>query len=210
MAKAAANGGAEGRTIRVLGTPPESMMVAVVTNRPVVVLVTGLQGTGKSTIAGCAGDRLAAAVLGWDWAMAGLGHSPELQATLQNMDRLARRGVGWTLLWQLATAELRRGRSVVLDGIARTEQVAKTCELARSHGAASLVVLCRCDDLATQRTRIESRRRDLPGWYELDWAHVCRARQHWEQPDDVDVDLDTTRPLEEGRSELLDAIENQY
>ncbi len=177
--------------------------------RPVVILVTGLQGSGKSTVAGWAGGHLDAVVFGWDWAMAGLARCPDLQTVLEDMDRLAYRRVGWTLLWQLSTAELRRGRSVVLDGMARAEEVARTRQLARSHDAISMIVVARCDDLPAQRARIEGRRRDIPGWYELDWEHVSQARQHWEQPGDVDIELDTTDAIEETRSRLLVAIARQ-
>ena len=67
-----------------------------------LVLITGLPGTGKSTMAGVAGRALGAPVLGHDWAMSGLRPYPELQAALDTMGPRGHRGVGWSLLWALA------------------------------------------------------------------------------------------------------------
>ena len=53
---------------------------------PILVLVTGLQGTGKSTVAGMVADLLGAPLIGHDWAMSGLRPFPEIQATLNDMD----------------------------------------------------------------------------------------------------------------------------
>ena len=46
--------------------------------QPMLVLVTGLQGTGKSTVAELVADLLGAPVLAHDWAMSGLRPFPEI------------------------------------------------------------------------------------------------------------------------------------
>ncbi len=83
-----------------------------------LVLITGLPGSGKSTMAAVAGRALGAPVLGHDWAMSGLRPYPELQDALDTMGVRGHRGVGWSLLWALARSQLRLGSSVVLDGVA--------------------------------------------------------------------------------------------
>ena len=50
-----------------------------------LVLITGLPGSGKSTMAEVAGRQLGAPVLGHDWAMSGLRPFPEVQAALDTM-----------------------------------------------------------------------------------------------------------------------------
>ena len=88
-----------------------------------LIVVTGLQATGKSTIAGIAGDHLGAPVLSHDWAMSGLRPYPEIHKTLDAMDPPGHGRVGWSILWALARAQLRGGRSVVLDGVARHPEI---------------------------------------------------------------------------------------
>ena len=65
-----------------------------------MVDVTGLQGSGKSTVARMAADDLGAVVLAWDWVMAGLSSLPDLRATLEGLDQLSYRRSAWVVLWQ--------------------------------------------------------------------------------------------------------------
>jgi predicted kinase len=159
---------------------------------PLLVLVTGLPGTGKTTMADAAAAELRAPVLGHDWAMSGLRPYPEIQDALDAMGLRGHRGVGWSILWALARSQLRRGQPVVLDGVARAPEVAGTRALAREEGASSLVVMTECSDPELHRARIEGRQRGIPGWYELDWGHVAGARSEWEAPGDVDLVLEAT------------------
>jgi predicted kinase len=160
-----------------------------------IVVVTGLQGAGKSTIAdGCA-DALAFPVFAWDWCMAALAPFEPLQHAIRTLDRTTYRALGWAMVLQGARAQLRRGRGAVLDGIARDEEIRAVRDLAREFQTPSLVALTVCDDLAVQRERVEGRRREIPGWHELTWAEVARTRREWTPPADVDLVLDSTQPI---------------
>lgn len=165
------------------------------TDRPVLLLVTGLPGTGKSTLAERLAPTLGAPVLGWDWMMGALTPFPPVQATLEAMDRLDHRRVGWSLLWQAARAQLRRGQSVVLDGVARSPECTATRALATDCGATAWVVMTTCPDPQEHRARIEGRIRGIPGWHELSWDDVQRTKQRFEPPDDVDLVIDSRAPV---------------
>jgi predicted kinase len=167
-----------------------------------LVLMTGVPGSGKSTMAEVAGEALGAPVLGHDWVMSGLRPFPELQETLDAMRPPGQRSVGWSVLWALARSQLRRGSSVVLDGVARQPEVDRTRQVAQQEGAGGLVVMTSCGDADVHRSRVEGRQRRIPDWYELDWDHVERARSAWEPPDGLDLVLQTERTVEANAEEL--------
>ena len=138
--------------------------------------------------------------------MSGLRPYREMQEALDTMGLLGHRGVGWSILCALARSELRRGRPIVLDGVARAPEVARTRALAEEEGAPSLVVLTECSVAEMHRDRIEGRRAGIPGWYELEWDHVARARSEWEPLDDVDHTLDAVAPLGDNVAGLQEVV----
>jgi predicted kinase len=104
-----------------------------------LVVVTGLPGTGKSTMAHHAGEILNANVLSHDWAMSGIRPFPEVEAAIAEI-HLGSRQVGWSILGALGQAELRRGRYVILDGVARNPDIEECKSLATEEQAVLVVV----------------------------------------------------------------------
>jgi predicted kinase len=142
-----------------------------------------------------AGAELGAAVLGWDWVMGALASHPAVDEALRRLDWLPYRTVGWSVLWNLAEAQLRAGRSVVLDGVARQEEIDGTTEVAARCGARLVVVVTGCRDRTVHRDRIEGRRRGIPGWHELEWDQVAGFFDHWDEPPG-DLRLDSCDELD--------------
>jgi predicted kinase len=157
---------------------------------PSLVLVTGLQGTGKSTVAKAIAQRMRTAVLAHDWLMSGLRPFGEIQVALDDMGPFSRRTVGWSMLRALAQSQLREGRSIVLDGVARAPEIERCRLSARGEGARLVVVVTDCSDPELHRSRVEGRQRLIPNWYELEWSHVQRSIETWEDPEQVDLRLD--------------------
>jgi predicted kinase len=173
-------------------------------NMPVLVLVTGLQGTGKSTAAEEAGALLGAPILGHDWAMSGLRPFPAIQNALDAMEPPGHQAVGWSILLALARAQLRRRSPVILDGVARTPVIARCQQVAAEEFAQLVVVLTECDDSVIHRSRIEGRSRAIPNWYELDWSHVRQSRDRWVRPEHVDLILQSTDPPRTNTERLIE------
>jgi predicted kinase len=169
---------------------------------PVLVVVTGLPGTGKSTVADAIAGMLGTAVLAHDWAMSGLRPYPEVQAVLDTMEPSGHRVVGWSILCALARAQLRQGRSVVLDGVARSDEVEACQHTAREESARCLVVATHCSDPARHRARVEGRQRRIPNWYELDWSHVAQAIPAWVPPERAALTLDAADEWSHNESRL--------
>jgi predicted kinase len=174
--------------------------------KPTLLLFTGPPGTGKSTLAEAAASSLRAPVFGWDWVMGALTGFDEVQNALRAFHPTRHRAVGWEILWNLATAQLRQGRSVVLDGVARQREVDATRHRAAEAGARCLVVVTRCSDRSSHRERIEGRQRNIPGWHELDWDHVIEFFGRWDEPTGVDLHLDAARPLDRNRADLAQLV----
>jgi hypothetical protein len=110
------------------------------------------------------------------------------------------------VLRALARAELRRGRSVVLDGVAQATEIQRCDRLARDERARLIIVLMECPDPEAHRARVEGRSRRIPDWYELTWGDVERSRARWTPPARVDLRLDSTMPLESNMALVADVL----
>lgn len=174
---------------------------------PTLLLITGPPGTGKSTLAEAAAERLGAPVLAWDWVMAGLSTFATIQAALRGLDHPTYARVGWSMLRNLAIAQLRQGRSAVLDGAARAPEIDATRQVAADEGVTCRLVVTRCRDTTVHRDRIERRTRSIPGWYELEWPHVAGFLSRWEEPNDADLYIDAVDPLPDNLARLDDLLE---
>jgi hypothetical protein len=135
--------------------------------------------------------------------MAGLRAFPLVWERMRAQGPLEFRSVGWSIMWNLARAQLREERSVVLDGVARATEVQATREVASESKARSLVALTEIADVHVHRSRIEGRRRDIPHWPELKWEFVEQSRRSFEPPPDVDVVLDAAAPFDTNAATLL-------
>ena len=156
---------------------------------PLLVVVGGLPGTGKSTLADQLAARLHAPVFAKD----------RIEASLERDGVKAEQG-SWTvaehLLTTLAGEQLRHGQSAILDTVARSSE-SRTAwrETAREFGADFRVIECVCSDPATHRSRIEGRVRGISGWYELTWADVEQSRSHYEAWPEDHLVVDALAPL---------------
>ena len=173
-----------------------------------LVVVTGWPGTGKSTMAERVAADLGATVASFDWVMSGLRALPEVWAQVELPVERQRR-VGWNLLLRVAEQQLARGGSCVLDLVAREPVRVEGQELAERYGARCAVIECACADPDLHRSRVEGRRRGIPGWYELTWDHVAGSRRHYVPLAEPKLVLDATEPVEANHARVRDFLRSR-
>jgi len=170
--------------------------------RPRLVLVGGLPGSGKSTVARALAERIGADCLSSDTLrkeLAGAGPSERLPAAMgagiytASMSELTYR----ELLVQ-AERLLRAGRSVVLDAtFGRAGGRRRAATLARAMGGTFVQVECRCP-ARVAHTRLTSRSRpEYAGASDAGWEVYRSMRRSFEPFGTDAVRVDTTKPLEE-------------
>jgi predicted kinase len=146
-----------------------------------LIVFSGLPGTGKSMLAEAVGKILGIPVFAKDWLEATLIRS-ELIAS--NMPRPLG-SAGYELLTTLAERQLMLDQSVILDSVASTKSIREAWrQLAEQYHADYRVIECICSDESLHRARLKGRKRNIPGWHELEWSEVERVRGYylpWEE-----------------------------
>lgn len=156
--------------------------------RPVAVLIAGVPGAGKSTLAEGLARELRAPVFSMDWQLGAL--TPFRVLTDENIDPLAE----MVMVAPLAR-QLQLGLDVVLDATGH-QAVARQRyrRVAESLGARFVGVECVCSDTTAHRARVAGRDRGIPGWHPtVPWAHVLRMKGLWEPWNEQHLVLDSAK-----------------
>lgn len=165
-----------------------------------LIIVAGLPGVGKSRLAEALGHKLGIPVIAKDWLEATLLRC-ELAAT--NHDKPLGMA-GYELLTTLAERQLMLGQSIILDSVASTESIRGAWRaLATRYQANRLVIECVCSDEPLHRARLGGRRRNIPGWHELDWAEVERVKSYYSAWQEERLVLDAVEPFQKNLAAAL-------
>ncbi len=157
----------------------------------VLVVVSGLPASGKSTIADAIGRRLRAPVLSVDpieAAMARCGIPLSFETGVAAYEVVA----------VLAEHHLGLGLTVIVDAVSSLE-VARDMwrQAARRSHAQIRVVEVICSGRDAHRDRLASRRRGIEGFREPSWDDVLARDEEWEPWLDERLVVDSMRPLDE-------------
>lgn len=154
-----------------------------------LIIFSGLPGTGKSTLAEAVGKEFHIPVFAKDWLEATLlrcGLKPTMEDQPLGF-------AGYELLTILAERQLMLGQSVILDSVAATQGIRNRWrQLAREYRAGWRVIECICSDESLHRSRLQERKRNIPGWHELTWSDVEKVRQYYLSWEDECLKLDMT------------------
>ena len=159
-----------------------------------LIVFSGLPGTGKSSLAEVVGKDLHIPVFAKDWLEATLLRSGLKPAIKDKSLGFA----GYELLTVLAERQLMLGQSVILDSVAGTETIrSRWHQLAKQHDAGWRMIECTCSDESLYRSRLKTRKCNIPGWHELEWSDVEKARQYYFPWEGDRLVLDMINPYEE-------------
>ena len=170
--------------------------------RPTLVLVAGIPGCGKSTLAESLARHLRAPVFSADWLLGAL--VPFRVLTQDNAQPIAD-----VQLTAAAARQLQLGLSVVLDATGHTREARDRLRALTEHlGGRFVGVECVCTDDRILRERVEGRSRGIPGWHDtVEWDHVLRMRDRWELWTEPHLVLDSaTTPPAEALRQALEAL----
>ncbi|HVA49182.1 MAG TPA: AAA family ATPase [Pirellulales bacterium] len=174
---------------------------------PTLILVCGLMGSGKTTLATALADRLGSDCLGTDAVRREmLGPSPAPAGFNEGHYSHDLRQHIYSELLHRAELLLRQRVSVVLDGAFLTaSQRAAAMALAHAAGAVPLVAHCACPAAVAQE-RIEIRAA-APSLSEAR-AELYSAQQAEEEPRPADgsIEVDTTATLRLQEAEVIEAL----
>ena len=177
--------------------------------RPALVVVRGISGTGKSTLARSIAEALGAQWLSTDVIRRELlGRSRREAAYGQGIYTDERRRHVYQEMNRRAEMSLSERVPVVMDGTflstaARREAVA----LAERHGAVALMVHCHCaDDLARRRVEMRRQRKSSPSEVRPELLAVQKISEQSDPPGVFSTDVDASECLTAQSAAVLRAL----
>ena len=165
-----------------------------------LIVVAGLPGSGKSTMAVDLGRALKCAVLGVDQAEAAMwraGVSPSAPT----------HHAAYLVVGALAAEQLALGHDVIVDAVNGPEPArAQWRDLAGQVGAELKFIVVECGDDRVYRDRVEHRTRNIEGFPEPTWEGVLRRRADFPPWTDERLTIDSVNSREANLQAALEYL----
>lgn len=171
-----------------------------------VVSITGLQGTGKTTLARALGSAINAVVFSRDPLMDVLqaGGVPIEAAPDQGLRGYPE--LGYDLLTALLRTQLEMGRSVVLECVTEPTVREQWRQVAEGAGARFWIIDTICSDPDLHRQLFQGRGATQRGDWVLAWETVEGHRATFRSHPDAAYLADAVRPVDENVRAILGVI----
>lgn len=165
-----------------------------------IIVVSGLPGSGKSTIAESVAEEVHFPIFSVDPIEASILKS--------GIKRSFETGLAAYLVAQkLASEQLKLGISVVIDAVNPVKEARDMWhELEKIHHAQLIIIECILDG-ETHKKRLEARVRNMHGIPEVTWEDVENRRKEYVPWEEERLCLDTTKPHKESLERALRYIE---
>lgn len=169
-----------------------------------VILVSGLQGTGKTTLARALAKRLDICVFSRD---------PFMQSLMRHgvpLNGIPEHGIpsipalGYAIQTVILEQQLILGSSVVLECVMSPEIQQSWAALCHEHDARLLTVECMCSDRVVHRERIERRHR--AGESSVTWEWVKATPASYRTNPHADCVADALHSVESNVAAIVDVL----
>lgn len=162
-----------------------------------LIVVSGLPGTGKSALADRLGQRLCAVVLSVDPIEAAMLESGIEQSFETGY-------AAYRIVSTIVAANLALGQTLIVDAVSGVaEAKAWWPSLAETAGVSLAVIECICSDSRLHRSRLERRERGLESFPEPSWDDIERRREEWVPWTIAHLVVDAVRSLDANVADAL-------
>jgi len=176
-------------------TDPMRTALAAAVHVPLLVVLGGLPGTGKTTVARGLARDLSAVHLRIDTIEEAIRRATDVQGEVQD--------VGYRVGYALALDNLRAGHWVIVDAVNPLALTRGAWRAVAEAAQASVVEIeLVCSDQQVHRSRVRDRVADIPGAMLPTWDDVVGRRYEPWEPEPVRIDTATARPEDSVRQAL--------
>ncbi|HEX3813269.1 MAG TPA: AAA family ATPase [Mycobacteriales bacterium] len=173
------------------------------------ISITGLQATGKTTLARALGRALDAVVFSRDPLMDVLlaDGVPMVAAADSGLSGIGQ--IGYDLQTALLRSQLAMNRSVILECVVGDAQRAEWRAVAEAAGADFWLIDTVCSDPQLHRRRFQERGLTQRGDWVLEWETVERNRQLFLPHPQTNYIADSARPYEDNVRSIVQLIQHR-